>query len=341
MAWVARRNGRRFELVWAIAAASLALFAATAMRASGAGTPSVPPATEAQAQQPEVPVPAQEQDEDMQAWMRARQYIGETRCAECHTKEADRYYGGVHARVWNPRAPAATNACETCHGPAREHFVDPETRGLIKHFPAMSAAEINETCATCHNRREHTLWDGSAHDARSMSCVSCHSVHGSRSEPLMLRASITETCASCHRDNAAKLQRSAHMPVREGKMECSSCHNPHGSTNVRLLRAGNTVNESCVSCHTEKRGPFLWEHPPVRESCVTCHDPHGSSNDRMLLARSPMLCQRCHIATRHPSTVYDLGSFAAGSNRVIGRGCVNCHSNIHGSNHPAGIMFQR
>ena len=36
-------------------------------------------------------------------------------------------------------------------------------------------------------------------------------------------------------------------------------------------------------------------------SCSSCHDPHGSSNEKMLVARLPMLCQRCHIGTRHPS----------------------------------------
>ena len=106
---------------------------------------------------------------------------------------------------------------------------------------------------------------------------------------------------TCHRDKVAKLDRSGHMPVREGKMECSSCHNPHGSTNVRLLKTGNSINEACASCHAEKRGPFLFEHAGVSgDSCATCHDPHGSNNDRMLVAKLPFLCQRCHNHTRHP-----------------------------------------
>ena len=29
------------------------------------------------------------------------------------------------------------------------------------------------------------------------------------------------------------------------------------------------------------------------------------------------------------------------SNRMFGRSCVNCHSNIHGSNHPSGQFFMR
>ena len=43
----------------------------------------------------------------------------------------------------------------------------------------------------------------------------------------------------------------------------------------------------------------------MREGCVTCHDPHGSTNERMLVAKPPFLCQRCHVTTRHPPTVYE------------------------------------
>jgi DmsE family decaheme c-type cytochrome len=130
------------------------------------------------------------------------------------------------------------------------------------------------------------------------------------------------------------------MPVREGKMECTSCHNVHGSKNVRLLRAGFTINEACATCHADKRGPFLWEHAPVRDSCVNCHDPHGSSNERMLVAKSPFLCQRCHNHTRHPSTIYDR-VVQGTSNRIFGRSCASCHTQIHGSNHPSGNFLVR
>jgi hypothetical protein len=61
----------------------------------------------------------------------------------------------------------------------------------------------------------------------------------------------------------------------------------------------------------------------------------------MLVAKQPMLSQRCHVASRHPATIYDAAALANGSNRLIGRSCVNCHSQIHGSNHPAGTFFVR
>ena len=81
-----------------------------------------------------------------------------------------------------------------------------------------------------------------------------------------------------------------------------------------------------------------------QKNCATCHDPHGSSNERMLVAKQPLLCQRCHIGTRHPSSVYDAATVGAGANpsvRVYSRGCVQCHSAIHGSNHPSGQRFIR
>ena len=132
------------------------------------------------------------------------------------------------------------------------------------------------------------------------------------------------------------------MPVREGKLECTTCHNPHGSQNVKMLREGNSINEACATCHAEKRGPFVWEHAAGRENCVTCHDPHGSNNERMLVAKLPMLCQRCHVSSRHPATIYENTQLnVSKSNRVIGRACVNCHAMIHGSNHPSGAVFFR
>jgi DmsE family decaheme c-type cytochrome len=88
--------------------------------------------------------------------------------------------------------------------------------------------------------------------------------------------------------------------VREGKVTCTDCHNPHGSYSENLLKTA-TVNEVCWQCHAEKRGPFLWEHPPVTESCLNCHDPHGSQNDFLLKISRPRLCQQCHSGGQHNS----------------------------------------
>ena len=266
-------------------------------------------------------------------------YVGSDTCLGCHDDKKN-LSETIHGKSSHPRSPAANMGCESCHGPGQQHAESGDA-ALIRTFTTTPPREVSATCTSCHNRGVHAQWSGSMHDTRNLSCATCHSVHNPQSEDAQLKTETEiQTCAMCHKAQVLKVQRVRHMPVPEGKMTCTSCHNPHGSTNVRLLKVGNWINESCVSCHTEKRGPFLWEHAAGRESCVSCHDPHGSSNDRMLVAKLPMLCQRCHIGTRHPSTIYD-NAVRTTSNRLFARGCVNCHQNIHGSNHPSGHTFLR
>ena len=267
-------------------------------------------------------------------------YVGESTCVTCHDQS---YKGTKHALAFNERTPAASHGCESCHGPGQKHAAsgDPD---LIQRFSKMTADAVSATCMNCHNRAaSHALWDGSQHDQRNISCVTCHSVHASKGPSQLKARTVTEQCATCHRNVTNKQHRFNHMPVREGALTCASCHNVHGSTNVKLLRAGTTIDESCTSCHADKRGPYLWEHAPVSESCITCHDPHGSNNDRMLVSKQPFLCQRCHVTSRHPPTVYDgfVLNNTQNANKIFGRGCTNCHQMVHGSNAPSGKALLR
>ncbi|MCL4811287.1 MAG: DmsE family decaheme c-type cytochrome [Vicinamibacteraceae bacterium] len=268
-------------------------------------------------------------------------YAGEDTCLTCHEDQA--YKGSAHARRANPRTPAAGLGCESCHGPGQEHAESGGDKTKIMSYKDMTPEEQSETCTSCHNRGDHALWAGSQHDNRKVSCTSCHSVHNGQGPSEIKTKTEMELCSSCHRGVATRQYRFNHMPVREGKMSCASCHNVHGSSNIKLLRAGTTIDESCVSCHTEKRGPYLWEHAPVAESCTTCHDAHGSNNDRMLVAKQPFLCQRCHVTSRHPPTVYEGYTLqnSQNANKIFGRSCLNCHQQIHGSNAPSGKAFLR
>jgi DmsE family decaheme c-type cytochrome len=271
------------------------------------------------------------------------EYAGSETCLTCHEDKGNAIKTGPHARAFNPRTPVATQGCESCHGPGKAHADAGGDKTKIRVISKLSGHEVSAVCTTCHDRTRHALWSGSQHEQRNVACTNCHSVHAAKGDPQLKAASEVELCGTCHRSIANKTNRYNHMPVREGKLQCSSCHNVHGSTNVRLLKVGTTVDESCTSCHAEKRGPYLWEHAPVAEACVTCHDPHGSNNDRMLVAKQPFLCQRCHVTSRHPPTVYDgwILQNSSNANKVYGRSCVVCHQMIHGSNAPSGKAFLR
>jgi DmsE family decaheme c-type cytochrome len=239
-----------------------------------------------------------------------------------------------------------SGSCARCHGDVATHarmMMEGEGPGPIISFKNLKPAQINETCLQCHDKRSQANWPGGTHDRRGVSCVSCHSVHFFKSQRAQLRTTReSESCYSCHAQVRAQMMKQSHHPVREGKMDCASCHDPH-TTGRGLLRAEST-NDLCYTCHTDKRGPFLWEHAPVRENCTTCHAPHGSNHERLLVAKQPWLCQRCHLNVRHPGTLYDQRNTVAGanpSNRVVEHGCRNCHQQVHGSNAPSGPYLGR
>jgi DmsE family decaheme c-type cytochrome len=252
-----------------------------------------------------------------------------------------------------PKTEKEKLGCEACHGPGKAHV---DAGGGKDTIPVRftkgsrnTTEEKNGACLSCHERGNRLFWAGSPHETRNLACVDCHAGH--EPQPLKLSSDTRfnaplsdvhaikqgqpELCLQCHQMRRAQLQRSSHMPYREGKVTCSSCHNPHGSPNPKQL-IQPTVTENCVSCHTERRGPFLWEHPPVMENCANCHEPHGTNNPQLLKVRMPRVCDSCHVTSRHPTTPTLLNSV-----RDFNRGCTNCHSKIHGSNHPSGNMFLR
>ena len=305
---------------------------------------------------------------------------GDAQCTRCHDAGDDYPVLAIGQTRHGVKADGRTPSCTSCHGESDRHMNKPEGakerpspdilfRGKGRSEPVAQ----NKACLTCHEGSNRTHWDGSRHESSGLACTNCHAVHTPH-DKVLAKATQPEVCYACHKTERAQTHRISTHPIVAGKVACSDCHNPHGSAGPKLL-AKNTVNETCWTCHAEKRGPFLWEHPSASDDCMNCHTPHGSTNPPLLRARTPWLCQECHgDGAPHPGNVYSAASLPGGAvaninrtggvsgttqlgvtNPVTGarvtmnnppaqmayRGCVNCHSQVHGSNHPAGNRFLR
>ena len=266
-------------------------------------------------------------------------YVGADTCKGCHEDYFNNFASSIHGKKYVPGNPANKDGCESCHGPGSVHVDAGGGKGSI----LSGAKEMAPMCLSCHqDGKELTSWDMGRHKATGVYCADCHSGHSTGKK--LLKSPEPVLCYSCHKDIRAMMGRQSHHPVNEGKVKCSDCHTPHGGFGPKMIKA-DTNNELCFKCHAEKRGPFMWEHPPVEENCLNCHSVHGSNHFSLLVQRPPMLCSACH-PTGHPSTLYGANQMFTGPNtsiRAVGRSCVNCHVNIHGSNGPGsfGQFFVR
>ncbi len=274
------------------------------------------------------------------------EYLGTDICADCHQDKLQTMQASPHGQSSDSRTPFSQKGCETCHGPGILHF-DNEGNCIISMTGRFgeSVEQRNNVCLGCHKGGDRLHWLSSTHEAEDLVCVSCHSIH--KPNDVIERTSQTEVCYQCHKDIRSQTLRSFSHPIRDNKVICSDCHNPHGSSGPSSLKQ-YSINENCYSCHAEKRGPFLWEHNPATDDCTLCHRVHGSNHPALLNKQGPQLCQQCHATQSasggrtHISNLYDFGdSHTARARFTVGMNCVNCHSKVHGSNHPSGAALQR
>ena len=268
---------------------------------------------------------------------------GADTCLKCHDED-NAYpifplFKTRHAVSADPRTPFANEQCESCHGPGGKHQektkegeIKPPILAFGKHAWT-PVKDQNARCLACHQNHQRIEWQGSSHEFNEVPCASCHRIHVAK-DPVLVKRDQPKVCYTCHANKQAKFFQASHHPVREGKMACSDCHNVHGENGSGLMIA-TTVREKCTSCHAEKRGPFLWEHEPAAEDCTICHSSHGSNFQALLKKRPPQLCQQCHAPAGHPSVSYN-GSRIP-SQFLSVKGCLNCHSQMHGTNHPSGV----
>ena len=274
-------------------------------------------------------------------------YVGSEVCRSCHPDVWSTFYKNPHYKtIASGKETPEHTGCEACHGPGKAHVEARGGKATIVAFSQLEPKQILDNCLRCHAETlSRANIRRSSHTENDVVCTSCHSIHKSPVPKFLLAKRQIDLCYTCHGNVRAQFSMPFKHRVNEGFMVCTDCHNPHGAfaptwrmaARPRMVDQALANEEPCLKCHTEKRGPFLYEHEPVRvEGCETCHYPHGSTNSRLL--HRPVvftMCLECHngadsfgpnnSGVLRPNSSHNLAN-------PIYQNCTACHVRIHGSN---------
>lgn len=272
---------------------------------------------------------------------------GDAQCTRCHDESESYPVLSIAKTRHGVMADSRLPSCVGCHGESETHANKPEG---MKERPAPAfpygkrtindVVGHNQVCADCHKGGKFIDWAGSIHAARDVPCTSCHTLHVQK-DKVRDKRTQPEVCFTCHKEQRVLATKPSHHPILEGKVVCSDCHASHGSAGPKLM-VRDSVAATCFTCHMEKRGPFIRKHEPA-EDCTICHNPHGTAADNLLKIRAPMLCQQCHEPSSHRGAAPGFAPTNGTGGRGItqARSCLNCHTNIHGTNNPVNVGNER
>jgi len=276
-------------------------------------------------------------------------YVGTETCKACHEDQFKSFEKTKHSKLskidsWKDKV----QGCESCHGPGKAHVEGGGDKTKIINFKNLDPKTASDTCLACHEGKEtHNNFRRGEHWRNDIGCTQCHSAHP-KSEPVaesgsmtlvkeqpttaMLKQGEPQLCLSCHNEQKSQFTKPFHHKVLEGTMKCTDCHNAHGGFESKQTKLAVGADIACIKCHSNKAGPFVFEHAPAKlEGCTACHIPHGSSNPKMLKRPSVrQLCFECHtgITEELSPQAPSLHNQA----QVRYQNCTVCHSAIHGSN---------
>jgi DmsE family decaheme c-type cytochrome len=302
------------------------------------GAPPSPPSAKPDQDKPADAKAAQSKPADN----KPAEYIGSEMCGACHEDISKAFGKNPHHAVETDKHRGwETKACESCHGPGSKH-ADSMNAADIRNPAKLKPAESDKVCLTCHlNQPTQAGRINSSHAKNQVACVACHSVHKNGPYGMVARKpdDINKQCAGCHDGVWASFQRPYKHKLPQGVMSCVDCHNPHGSSEPHAMLQTTNANEpGCFKCHGDLRGPFTFEHAPVRlEGCNACHEPHGSANPRMLIRHEVrFVCLECHsnLPTPTPPANGTIGTVPPAIHDLRQprfQNCNLCHQKVHGS----------
>ncbi|MEW5976126.1 MAG: DmsE family decaheme c-type cytochrome [Acidobacteriota bacterium] len=263
----------------------------------------------------------------------SNEYVTSATCASCHDDLAKKFASNPHnlletraERGWQDRS------CESCHGPGEAHTNAGDGSQIVA-YNGDPVRTVNQNCLKCHARSEtHAGINNSLHGKNQIACTDCHKIHDAKQPVHLLATKKDQLCWTCHRETKAAFAKPFRHRLTEGAIDCIDCHQPHGGQIPRQLVLANGSDVACIKCHSDKQGPFAFEHPAMRlQGCVGCHEPHGSVNPKMLVRHQQrFLCLECHsmssgLLGAQPPSFHDLRSARF-------QNCTTCHLKVHGSN---------
>lgn len=258
-------------------------------------------------------------------------YVGPDACKGCHEEKFKEIDATQHFKVSAAKGRGREwHGCESCHGPGAAHVEGGGDKTRIFTFKDASAKDASARCMQCHeSNADHMTFNRSVHARAGVGCTSCHDVHNAKEKQFLLTEKQPALCFQCHGESKAEFNKPFHHRVIEGLVQCSDCHNVHGGSAEKQLRSTASQDAVCFKCHTDKKGPFVFEHEPVKsEGCSVCHSPHGSNNPRLLnTSQMNALCLQCHTFSGGLA-----GAAGPHPQNTKSQACTLCHTQIHGSN---------
>ena len=198
-------------------------------------------------------------------------------------------------------------------------------------------ADQDESCVACH-RGDLSGWHGGTHDSADVGCAACHRVHVAQDPMSNPRRRQTPASPATRASGSTSKNHTATRSPRDGRLQ----HLPRAARlrghrqpapadrQRKLLRRVSRREARTLPLRTPAGSRGL---RPVPRAARCIHPA-------MLTRRTPAL-PAVSLADGSPGIISTPGGLPGGSPSplLLAGNCLNCHSQVHGSNHPSGVTL--